>query len=266
MRLTFTAREVAAQLQAIFNNDDCDEPDRHEGHSGDMHFLDKMNMWRNNAEQDHSAPPNTELFEGVQDDDEDPIDQSKLSAYHKIILDSTAYKWFLKSAAIEASVNFETSLPRIRQQILDKLPTGTVSKLRSPKVYEVKYSFEWQPSMGDRLQDMFSEVSQRSIRPIRSSIVMTGSPNQAQGLTIKQYLAQTWPEIGLQVLDALLQSNAYPNSHYCGTSSPTRSAISMLYLFIYSGVVGKHSIGDSDSLLPTYCHSGWLGLLRRRMW
>jgi hypothetical protein len=58
----------------MFNLDDEDEPDRDRGHLEDMSVLDKMNMWRSKAEQDHLVLPNTELFEGVQDDDEDPID------------------------------------------------------------------------------------------------------------------------------------------------------------------------------------------------
>jgi hypothetical protein len=128
LRLISTAREVTAQLGAMFNLNNKDKLDRDRGHLKNMSVLNKINMWSSKAEQDHSVLPNTELFEGVQDDNKDPINQSKLSAYHKIILDSTAYEWFLQSVATEAIIELETSQPRIRQYILNKLSTGTVSK------------------------------------------------------------------------------------------------------------------------------------------
>lgn len=214
----------------MFNLDDEDEPDRDRGHLEDMSVLDKMNMWSSKAEQDHSVLPNTELFEGVHDDDEDPIDESELSTYHKIILDSTAYEWFLWNVATEAIIKLETSQPRIRQHIMDKLPTGTVSKRRTPKVYEVMFDLEWHHTMEERLQYELSEELKRPIRPFRSSIIMTGSPRQAQGLSIKQYLAQTWPMTGLQLLDAVEKATTNPTKHYHGTSNSMPSAI--LYVML----------------------------------
>lgn len=51
-------------------------------------------------------------------------------------------------------------------------------------------------------------------------LVVTGSVNQAQVLTIKQYMSQTWPANGLQMLEVLeegirnpknLESGKYPH-------------------------------------------------------
>jgi hypothetical protein len=230
LRLTGTAREVAAQLEAMFNFDNEDEPYRDRGHLEDMSVLDKINMWSSKDEQDHSVLPNTELFEGVRDDDEDPIDQSDLSAYHKIILDSTAYKWFLWNVATEAIIELETSQPRIRQHILDNLPTGTISRRQTPKAYEVVFDLEWNHAMEERLQYELLEELKRPVQPFRSSIIITGSPLQAQGLRIKQYLAQTWPMTGLQLLDALEKATTNPTKHSYGTSNSIQSVI--LYVML----------------------------------
>lgn len=215
----------------MFNLDDEDEPNRDRGHLEDMSILDKMNMWSSKAGQDHSIHPKSELFEGVQDDDEDPIDQSDLSTYQKNILDSPAYKWFLGNVAKESILKLETPQQRIRQQILDKLPTGTISKHRTPKVYEVTFDLGWQHTMEKRLQHELLEESKHPIRPVRSSVILTGSPTEAQGLTIKQYLSQTWPTSGFQLLDALRQATASPTKRSYGKSEAPRDCISHAYSY-----------------------------------
>ncbi|KAH7370148.1 hypothetical protein BKA65DRAFT_12028 [Rhexocercosporidium sp. MPI-PUGE-AT-0058] len=236
----------------MFKLEDEDEPDRDRGHLEDMSFLDKMEMWSSKAEQDHPGLPNTELFEGVQDDDDDPIDQSELSTYHKTILDSTAYEWFLWNVASEAMIRLETSQPRIRQHILDKLPTGTISKRQTPKVYEVIFDLEWHHAKEERLQ---YELSEEFNHPLRPSIIITGSPRQAQGLSIKQYLAQTWPMIGLHLLEALNKATMNTSKHYY-VSLPESAQLEKRILpsHLTVTVVGPaYSVADCGELLA------WIG-------
>ncbi|KAN0089561.1 hypothetical protein V8E51_019821, partial [Hyaloscypha variabilis] len=205
-------KEIARQLEALFNLEGEDEPDRDRGHLEDMSVLDKMNMWVSKAGQESSVHPNTELFEGVQDEAEDPTNESNLSTYHKNILDSPAYEWFLENVAKESILKLETPRPRIRQQILDQLPPGTISKRRTPKFYEIIFELEWQHDMELGLQYELLVESQRQTQP---SIVMTGSPWKAQGLSMKHYLAQTWPTTGLQLLDTLEQAIINRAKHAC---------------------------------------------------
>ncbi len=194
------------------------EPDRFQGHRGDMSILDKMSMWISKTGQDYPIHHNADLFEGVKDDEEDPIDQSELSAYHKIILDSPAYEWFLSNVVKESIIKLETSQPRIRQLILDKLPTGIISKRRTPKVYEVTFDLEWQHTMEERLRHELSEESKYPKPFFRGFIVMIGSPCEAQGLTIKEYLTQTWPMTGLKLFDALRKAATSFARHSFGES------------------------------------------------
>jgi hypothetical protein len=111
----------------MFHHDEEDEPDRSQEHLGDMSLLDKMSMWNSKDGQDHTAHQNEDLFEGVKDDEEESIDQSELSAYHNIIVDSSAYKWFLANLVKESILKLGTLQPRIRQRILDELPTGKLA-------------------------------------------------------------------------------------------------------------------------------------------
>ncbi|CZR67883.1 uncharacterized protein PAC_17782 [Phialocephala subalpina] len=93
-------KEVTAQLEAMLNHEE-DDPDRTRD-PGDMSLLEKMNMWNSKAGEDCSFVLNEDLFEGVPADDENPIAPSDLTAYHKIVLESTAYKWFLLSLKKES--------------------------------------------------------------------------------------------------------------------------------------------------------------------
>ncbi|PQE04303.1 Pfs domain protein [Rutstroemia sp. NJR-2017a BBW] len=94
-------QQVIAQLELMFNQEEDDEPDRTQGHRGDMSVIDKMRMWMSKAEHDHSVYSKEKLFEGVKDDEEDSIDQSELSTYHNIIVDSPAYQWLLTNLSNE---------------------------------------------------------------------------------------------------------------------------------------------------------------------
>jgi hypothetical protein len=187
----------------IFNHDEEDEPDRTQGHLGDMSLLDKMDMWNSKVGEDYSVHPNEDLFEGVKDNEDDLMDRSELSAYHNIIVDSPAYEWFLTKLAKESVLQLGIPERRIRQQILDSLPTGTINKRRSPNIHEVTIDLDWHHTMEERLRHELSEGSKCPVQLFQPSIIVTGSPQEAQGLTIRQYLAQTWPMTGLQLLDAL---------------------------------------------------------------
>lgn len=153
MRIIRYIRDVIARLEVMFNHNEEDEPDRTHGHDGDMSVLDKMSMWMSKAEQDHSAQPKGDLFEGVKEVEEDSINQVELSGYHSIIVESPAYKWFLTNVANEFNLQLGTPQPRIRQRILDELPTGTISKQRNPYTYEVTIDLEWHQPMEKRFQD-----------------------------------------------------------------------------------------------------------------
>lgn len=219
VRLTSFPREVVAQLQVMFNHmEEEAEPDRIQGHRGDMSILDKMSMWISKTGQDYPIHHNADLFEGVKGDEEDPIDQIELSTYHKIILDSPAYEWFLSNVVKESIIKLETSQPRIRQRILDELPTGIISKRRNPKVYAVTFDVEWQHTMEERLRHELSEESKYPKQFFREFIVMTGSRCEAQGLTIKEYLTQTWPMTGLKLFDALRKAATSFAQHSFGES------------------------------------------------
>jgi hypothetical protein len=200
----------------MFSYEEVDEPDCTQKHVEDMPLPDKILMWIRNAGQDYPMQLNDDLFEGVKDED-DSIDQNETSGYYNIIVNSPAYKWFLTSLEKESTLQLETPHPRIRQQILDKLPNRNISKKRNPDIYEVIFDLQWDYLMTEKLQYVLSEDTRSLTQSYRPPIVITGSPREAQVLTIQQYLAQTWPLTGLQFLNALGKGIKFSSYGMSGT-------------------------------------------------
>ena len=102
-----------------------------------MSLLDKMNMWEKNAGVDKPENDQGELFDGVGDAEEELIPPVEIPRYNKIILESSAYNWFITNLRKEYSLQrgateLRLAIDNIRQTILDKLPSGKVSKQRIP--------------------------------------------------------------------------------------------------------------------------------------
>jgi len=164
-----------------------------------MSLIDKMSMWNSKSGQVPSLISKDEFFEGVDDDDEGLLFQNDANSLNQAVLETTAYKWFLATLAKESTLQWGTSGSGIRQTILDNLSTGKLSKRRSPNVHEVTFHLEWVYHM----QAILSEELRDPDRLYHDSIIATGTALEAQGLTIKQYLLQTWPTIGLQLFEVL---------------------------------------------------------------
>ncbi|OBT68832.1 hypothetical protein VE03_02218 [Pseudogymnoascus sp. 23342-1-I1] len=170
-----------------------------------MSLNDKMIMWNRKSGDDR---PTDGLYQKVTDDKDEITNRTDLPAYHKIIFDSPAYEWLLASLRNEVILQWSLKQPHvmvkgIRQRILDQLPTGTVGKQRALFGHKVKFDLQW----GDKSKGWFQHESNdrfiRSDQPFAEFIVVTGSVQEAQALTIKQYLCQTWPKGGPQLLGVL---------------------------------------------------------------
>jgi len=85
----------------------------------------------------------------------------------------------------------------------------------------------------ERLRKELSVLSEKLKGPDQSfneSITTTGSLREAQGLTIKQYLAQTWPTNGLQILHTLQMAITKLEKNFiCKSIDQMRLSISCLF-------------------------------------
>lgn len=183
-----------------------------------MSLNDKMSMWDRKAEDDGSKDG---LYQRVTDDKDDITNQADLPVYHKIIFASPAYEWLIANLRNQVILQWNAKQPhviakRIRQQILDNLPTGTVGKQTALFGHKVKFDLQW----GDTFKGWFEHESIgrfiQSDQPFAEFIAVTGSAEEAQALTIKQYLCQTWPKGGPQLLGVLQNAINSHDRYYSG--------------------------------------------------
>lgn len=185
-----------------------------ESHREDgMSLHDKMSIWGRKSGNDEHKVDNSDRFVGVEDfeeeEEEEDENNAELSAYSKAIMNSTAYEWLIARLLKESSFHWDESQPRImiqdiRQKILNKLPTGAISKNRAPSTYNVAFHLPWGPSK------LGSENKKCPILPgqiLSECIVLTCSTaDHVQVTTARQYLDQTWPFGGTELLCVLQEA------------------------------------------------------------
>jgi hypothetical protein len=174
-----------------------------------MSLLDKMGMWGRNSNKDKTHCDISDLFEGVDDCEDEDSDQAELSVYRKAIVNSAAYEWLIASLIRESSFHWDESQPRImvdevRHTILTQIPTGTISKRQAPCKHSASFELPWR-TLEQRLEE---ECVNRGIATlglaIPGSVVATcSSSDQIQISTVRQYMEQTWPSGGTGLLNVL---------------------------------------------------------------
>lgn len=181
-----------------------------------------MSMWDSKSGDNDTVTENDELFKGVRDDDDEINNEVDLSLYHGIILKSPSYEWLLSSLKKECILQWGSRqqrimLDNIRQNILDKLPTGTISKRHPLSACEVTFNLQWGYAM-KRLNGLFAQLKTSEIL-LSELVTVTGCREESQALTVGQYLHQTWPAYGRQLLHVLQKAISHHDHHCFGKLS-----------------------------------------------
>lgn len=204
----------------MFCRDDDEQPTSPRDSPQGMSLLDKMSMWDSKSGENDTVTENDEFFKGVRDDD-DEIINIDLSMYHGIILNSPSYEWLLSSLRKEFFLQWGSRQPRImveniRQKILDKLPTGTISKRHPLSACEVTFNLQWGYAT-EKLNGLFARLITSEIL-LSELVTITGCQEESQALTVGQYLHQTWPAYGRQLLNVLQKAISHHDHHCFGKS------------------------------------------------
>lgn len=138
------------------------------------------------------------------------------SAYLQLVLRSPVYQWFLAALRREVLLNLEesSSMVTIAKKIASFLPRDSISTKRSVHTFQLTFHIPWDPVR-------FIEEQQYREHPqhaIYRAITLTGTSRNAQALTTAQYLLQTWPTTGRQILQ-LIQSYRSRGTEYKSTMS-----------------------------------------------
>ncbi|KAI0386973.1 hypothetical protein F5Y04DRAFT_242709 [Hypomontagnella monticulosa] len=198
-------REIATQLKRLFHPEEEDEPETHKDSSDEMSLFDKMTMWGRHSDEDDTEVNPDDLFQGIEDDNED----ADLSTYDRMVVNSAAYEWLISSLMRESLFHWDDSSPnvmidQIRQKILERLPTGTISKTKTPRRYEVSFRLPWLP-----LKTRLEKGTQHELITSKQSVVgsfavaVCSSTDKLQLTTVKEYIDQTWPSSGKGLLSVV---------------------------------------------------------------
>lgn len=125
--------------------------------------------------------------------------------YRDFILATSAYKWLIASLQREARLTRATPdlMERIQEKIISVLPPAPRPRREEPsQKYMVVFELDWDPVAFVEVQE-YSEAPEEVLEKV---VTLTGSLNDAQAVTTKSYLCQTWPVTGEQVMRLLNDS------------------------------------------------------------
>jgi hypothetical protein len=132
-------------------------------------------------------------------DTEDDVELPERILYRNSVLNSPAFDWLVTTLLTEVNLTCQSVdvMRTIRSRILGTLPSShEVSRRKSSREYKATFEIDWNPLSFVKDQKYQESPDQA----IKRSITLTGSPEDAQALTTGQYLAQTWPTNGTEVM------------------------------------------------------------------
>lgn len=182
-----------------------------------------MSRWYQNLELEDSIRPNSNISESNEANFDDLISQDykeeaegedveevegqeteetnipEFHAYSDFISKSPAYQWLLEN--LNRQFLLAPAKPDlievIRRKIISSLPPShKVSRKNASKAYKMIFEVDWDLLAFVKEQEYREEAHQA----IGMAIVLTGSDKDAQALTCSQYLCQTWPSTGEQLM------------------------------------------------------------------
>lgn len=126
--------------------------------------------------------------------------------YRRVVFDSEAYKTLVVRIVREATLTFvddSDAMRKIRSNILRILPNERrVSRHLESKAFTMMLHAAWDPATFLRNE---YQVLEKPDEILGRVITLTGSMNNAQALPASDYLKQTWPATGSNVLAAIAE-------------------------------------------------------------
>jgi hypothetical protein len=169
-----------------------------------MTVLDRMALWSRKENEEPSLVSGQDcLFEGVRNMEEDDIaGNAKMVTYREFVLRSTGYQWFIESLKKQLSLDWgsddlaeASSCRLIHQSIMSRIPSGIISRHRTPEIHRARFRIQMRPGVFHYLEKG---------RAVANLMTLTSSaPNIVQALSVQEYLDQTWSSGGLRLVEIM---------------------------------------------------------------
>ncbi|KAK6343489.1 hypothetical protein TWF730_011079 [Orbilia blumenaviensis] len=179
-----------------------------------------------------------------------------LQAYRDCISNDLAYEWLTQTLQSQAHLisGGHTCMDDIKKKIIAFLPsTRTISKTESSEAFNVCFMTGFKPFDFIKEQEYTGDLEPGDA--IMKSITLTGSLDDAQALPCAQYLIQTWPLTGRDIVELIkkvLRGSAV-TSHKCTLWDKTELTIS-----IRGSELIAEALGPSPSIIEIGQQMAWL--------
>jgi hypothetical protein len=137
------------------------------------------------------------------EDENDIIDPLDHGIYTKFILQTSAYQWLKASLQREATMTRPVPdlMDDIRQTIMTVLPSPCKPDRKSPSQgYTAEFEVNWNPTLFIDKQ----EYTQSASKAIERAITLTGTLDDAQAMTTREYLSKLWLDTGSQLMQLVI--------------------------------------------------------------
>ncbi|KAM7204463.1 hypothetical protein V8F20_003579 [Naviculisporaceae sp. PSN 640] len=172
----------------------------------------------NDHEDDHGDHHEDHHEDDTRGEDGIGPDFAQVAHYREVLLESPAFEWLISRMVREGRTMTippgTESASHVRSQILDTLGVPRhVSRRLLLQHKRVRFRIRWQLLEHLRDQQYGSELNIDPTAPeiLPSVLTLTGSPHHAQATTCGEYMAQTWPQSGPQLLEFIMKL-ASPNA------------------------------------------------------
>jgi hypothetical protein len=169
-------------------------------------------------EEQHEEEENEEKGGQEEDTDESRGDGSQNGPrtnpgfYRDVILTTPAYKWMVGILERETGLTrpIPNTMQEIRTSVVNALPVSTrVSRRTNSEQLRAVFYVNWDP-IAFATEQQYEDIADRALC---EAITLTGSENNAQALTTEQYMCQTWPMGGKEILGLIMKAVALNSEH-----------------------------------------------------
>ncbi|TGJ77569.1 hypothetical protein E0Z10_g10702 [Xylaria hypoxylon] len=209
-------------------------------------------------DQEDDNKDEKEEYDDGDDDDDDDMHKLEIGLYRNSVLSTPAYQWLIGNLLRESKLTRGDPdiMENIRANILQNLPSlHKVSRSTPIQKYRGIFELQWDPLSFIREQGYTGDLGV----VLGKIITLTGSDRDAQAITTREYLSQTWPTTGEAILQLPRQNKALI------------SEISKVELldgtYMESRIDGSRfvitAVGTGDSIAEVGQQSAWLGAALR---
>lgn len=141
----------------------------------------------------------------------------QLPHYEEFIRESDAYQWLLTKIRQHRLLTFEEPNAmleigtKIRNQLRAQEPLRKMSSRKPPSVVKMTFNFDWNPARSMR-DAGFAPPYEEALGRV---VCLTGSWNEAQAATVRDYMDQTWPRSGHALITLMRTLLSIPEGQEC---------------------------------------------------